>query len=111
MNCSRAKHSFKIFYVILCISVNLVEVDRLWLRFRQLGCDANGMLSSSVFDTDPALDDILTKNVCLCVFVYIHLFHNNLLSIVVRKSMAGYTFISWSWVMQRALPNMRTDIW
>ncbi|KAI0239948.1 hypothetical protein LSAT2_009347 [Lamellibrachia satsuma] len=42
--------------------LNLVEVDRLWLRFRQLGCDANGMLSSSVFDTEPALDDILTKN-------------------------------------------------
>jgi len=43
--------------------VAIVEVDRLWIRFQQLGCNANGVLDREVLRRPPASSDIFAKNV------------------------------------------------
>ena len=46
-----------------CWSVSLLEVDRLWLRFQQLQCNANGVLTQAVLQQPPASNDPVVRNV------------------------------------------------
>jgi len=41
----------------------LVEVERLWKRFQQLGCDSSGALGPDVLTRSPASNDVFAKNV------------------------------------------------
>ncbi|ELU16815.1 hypothetical protein CAPTEDRAFT_225193 [Capitella teleta] len=41
----------------------VVEVERLWLRFQQLGCNKEGFLTSDVLLRPPASSDIFIKNI------------------------------------------------
>ena len=45
------------------ILVAIVEVERLWHRFQQLGCTEEGELRPDVLDRPPASTDIFVKNV------------------------------------------------
>lgn len=44
------------------LSVAIVEVDRLWLRFQQLGCNEDGVLELEVLDRPPASNNIFAKH-------------------------------------------------
>lgn len=41
----------------------VVEVDRLWLRFQQLGCNEDGVLELEVLDRPPASNNIFAKQI------------------------------------------------
>ncbi|XP_013409735.1 uncharacterized protein LOC106173230 [Lingula anatina] len=44
--------------------VTMVEVERLWLRFQQMGCDENGILSEETVKNNPKFkDDVFVRNV------------------------------------------------
>jgi len=45
------------------VSVAIVEVERLWYRFQQLGCNEDGVLKSDVLTKPPASTDVFAKNV------------------------------------------------
>ena len=44
-------------------AVSVVEVERLWQRFQQLGCNADGVLEMGALNRPPASTDIFAKNV------------------------------------------------
>lgn len=43
--------------------VAVVEVQRMWHRFRQLGCDKKGYLSKKMIESDDISNDVFLKNV------------------------------------------------
>ena len=47
----------------LCIIVAVVEVERLWFRFRQMGADKNGFVPAKVLDKGELSQDIFAKNI------------------------------------------------
>ena len=47
----------------LFLTVAIVEIERLWYRFKMLGCNDDGILTSEVLQRPPASEDIFVKNV------------------------------------------------
>ena len=45
------------------IAVTIVEVERLWLRFQQLGCDKDGTLTTDALQQPGMVDDVFMRNV------------------------------------------------
>lgn len=43
--------------------MNLAEVDRLWLRFKQLGCSDNGELTEEKLSKHPVYQDAFSRRV------------------------------------------------
>lgn len=41
----------------------VVEVERLWMRFQQLGCTENGVLPRQAIERPGLKDDLLATNV------------------------------------------------
>lgn len=41
----------------------VVEVQRYWNRFKQLGCDKNGFISASVLEKGELNSDVMIRNV------------------------------------------------
>ena len=41
----------------------VVEVQRFWARFKQLGCDKNGNLSKKLIDKGELSQDLFVRNV------------------------------------------------
>ena len=47
----------------LLVSVSIAEVERLWLRFQQMGCNDDGVLTPDVINTPALSADVFMKNV------------------------------------------------
>jgi len=47
--------------------VSIAEVERLWERFQQLGCNADGELTDATINKAEYSQDIFMKNVILLV--------------------------------------------
>ncbi len=47
----------------VCV-VTVVEVERLWLRFQQLGCNEQGLLTLDAITRPPISNDIFIKLAC-----------------------------------------------
>ena len=45
------------------IAVAIVEVERLWFRFQQLGCNEEGILTAEIFRDPVIAQDVFMKNV------------------------------------------------
>ena len=45
------------------IAVAIVEVERLWFRFHQLGCNEEGILTAEIFRDPVIAQDVFMKNV------------------------------------------------
>lgn len=41
----------------------VVEVQRYWMRFKQLGCDRNGFISSAGLEKGDLNSDVIIRNV------------------------------------------------
>ena len=50
-----------IFHIFLAVTV--VEVERLWKRFEQLGANKHGIVTASALKDVPITSDIFAKNV------------------------------------------------
>jgi hypothetical protein len=50
-------------YDVFVSIVAVVEVQRLWSRFKQLGCDKKGYLQKKVIDSGELSQDVFMKNV------------------------------------------------
>ena len=48
---------------LICSLVSIAEVERLWLRFQQLGANKDGNLSSDVLSSPKLTTDVFVKNV------------------------------------------------
>ena len=48
---------------VFFVTVAIVEIERLWYRFKMLGCNDDGILTSDVLQRPPASEDIFVKNV------------------------------------------------
>jgi hypothetical protein len=51
--------------------VAVVEVERYWFRFRQLGADKNGFLPAKVMEKGEITQDIFVKNVLYAYLFFI----------------------------------------
>ena len=49
----------------LFITVSVIEVERLWKRFQQLGANKNGILTAEAVKNVPVNADVFAKNVSL----------------------------------------------
>ena len=49
------------------LTVAIVEVERLWLRFQQLGCNSDGVLQAADVNKSTITKDIFAKNVSINV--------------------------------------------
>ena len=49
----------------------VVEVERYWFRFRQLGADKNGFLPAKVMEKGEITQDIFVKNVLYAYLFFI----------------------------------------
>ena len=45
------------------IAVSIAEVERLWLRFQQMGCNSDGILTADVINGPSLAADVFMKNV------------------------------------------------
>jgi hypothetical protein len=43
--------------------VSIAEVERLWLRFQQMGCNKDGVLTAAVLGSPVLSGDVFMKNV------------------------------------------------
>jgi hypothetical protein len=51
--------------------VAVVEVQRFWTRFKQLGCDKNGNLPKKAIEKGELNQDPFVKNVFICILTKI----------------------------------------
>ena len=57
-------------FVILCfLLVSIAEVERLWMRFQQIGCNHDGILTPEAVTKSALPNDMLTKNVNYLCFL------------------------------------------
>lgn len=48
----------------------IVEVDRLWLRFQQLGCNEDGVLELEVLERPPASNNVFAKHASISIIAF-----------------------------------------
>lgn len=58
------------FDIIFLVAV--VEVQRLWTRFKQLGSDKKGYLPKKVIESDDLSQDVFIRNVVYTYFIWIY---------------------------------------
>lgn len=60
-----------IILIVLVISlVSIAEVERLWFRFQQLGCDENGEILEDDLQSLSIQDDAFSRNVGCVIFCF-----------------------------------------
>ena len=52
--------------------VAVVEVQRLWTRFKQLGSDKKGYLPKKIIESDDLSQDVFIRNVVYTYFIWIY---------------------------------------
>ena len=60
---ARSEIIFSINRIDIFLTVSLIEVERLWKRFQQLGANKNGILTAEKLKDVPVNADVFAKNV------------------------------------------------
>ena len=56
-----------IFLILLFPVVSIAEVERLWVRFQQLGCNNDGVLTEDAMKKSSYANDIFMRNASIYV--------------------------------------------
>jgi len=76
------------------VTVAVVEVDRQWLRFQQLGCNEDGVLELEVLDRPPATNNTFAKQVMqrlffVCMYACMYVCFTSSLKLIFAQAWAG----------------------